>query len=107
MEKMENFLNSVATDWENKLQSNFGDGGQQQSYPSHAANAGQPGQMNNMAESNLPVNRNVNFGGRRLQIEKLLGEGGFAFVYQVVDMNSGQRFALKKIMTQNKSQEII
>lgn len=48
------------------------------------------GQINNgSGESNLPLNRNVNFGGRRLQIEKLLGEGGFAFVYQVVDMSSG------------------
>lgn len=55
----------------------------------------------------MPINRNVNFGSRRLQIEKLLGEGGFAFVYQVVDTSSGQRFALKKMMTQNKSSEIV
>lgn len=63
--------------------------------------------MNNNQNSDLPQNRNVNFKGRRLQIEKLLGEGGFAFVYQVVDVSNGQRFALKKIMTMNKSKEIV
>lgn len=58
-------------------------------------------------EPELPSNRNVRFGSRNLYIEKLLGEGGFAFVYQVLDQSSGQRFALKKMMTQNKSQDIL
>lgn len=62
--------------------------------------------MANM-EPELPMNRNVNFGNRRLLIEKLLGEGGFAFVYQVVDQSTGERFALKKMMTKNKSSEIV
>lgn len=35
--------------------------------------------------------------GRTYTIEKLLGEGGFAFVYLVRD-DSGRRFALKKLL---------
>ena len=35
--------------------------------------------------------------GRNFQIVKLLGEGGFSFVYLVKDQNSGRLFALKKI----------
>lgn len=36
--------------------------------------------------------------GRNYTIEKLLGEGGFSFVYLVRDMSSGRSYALKKIM---------
>ncbi|CBQ72723.1 related to Prk1p [Sporisorium reilianum SRZ2] len=35
--------------------------------------------------------------GRNFQIVKLLGEGGFSFVYLVKDQDSGRLFALKKI----------
>lgn len=35
--------------------------------------------------------------GRKFQIVKLLGEGGFSFVYLVKDQDSGRLFALKKI----------
>ncbi|SPC67541.1 related to Prk1p [Ustilago sp. UG-2017b] len=35
--------------------------------------------------------------GRNFQIVKLLGEGGFSFVYLVKDQESGRLFALKKI----------
>lgn len=67
----------------------------------HNQNVNNGNQMMEPAVSELPTNRNVNFGGRRLYIEKLLGEGGFAFVYQVLDNSTGQRFALKKMMTNN------
>lgn len=36
--------------------------------------------------------------GRSYKIEKLLGEGGFAFVYLVTDNSSGRTYALKKIL---------
>ncbi|ORX39901.1 putative serine/threonine-protein kinase [Kockovaella imperatae] len=36
--------------------------------------------------------------GRSYKIEKLLGEGGFSFVYLVQDTSSGRKFALKKIL---------
>jgi serine/threonine kinase 16 len=36
--------------------------------------------------------------GRSYRIEKLLGEGGFSFVYLVSDISSGRRYALKKIL---------
>lgn len=36
--------------------------------------------------------------GRSYRIERLLGEGGFAFVYLVNDLGSGRTFALKKIL---------
>ncbi|WWC90008.1 uncharacterized protein L201_004938 [Kwoniella dendrophila CBS 6074] len=36
--------------------------------------------------------------GRSYKIEKLLGEGGFAFVYLIRDLSSGGLFALKKIL---------
>lgn len=36
--------------------------------------------------------------GRSYKIEKLLGEGGFAFVYLIRDESSGRAYALKKIL---------
>lgn len=36
----------------------------------------------------------------RLQIVKLLGEGGFSFVYLAEDETSGRLFALKKVRQQ-------
>ena len=36
--------------------------------------------------------------GRSYKVEKLLGEGGFAFVYLIRDTSSGRLFALKKIL---------
>lgn len=35
--------------------------------------------------------------GRTYRIEKLLGEGGFSYVYLAQDTESGRMFALKKI----------
>lgn len=36
--------------------------------------------------------------GRSYRLVRLLGEGGFAFVYLVQDLASGREFALKKIL---------
>lgn len=36
--------------------------------------------------------------GRSYKIEKLLGEGGFSFVYLIRDTSSGRLYALKKIL---------
>lgn len=39
----------------------------------------------------------VKLNGRTVQIIKLLGEGGFSFVYLARDRESGREFALKKV----------
>ncbi len=36
--------------------------------------------------------------GRSYKVEKLLGEGGFSFVYLIRDESSGRLYALKKIL---------
>lgn len=36
-------------------------------------------------------------GGKKLEVLRVLGEGGFAFVYLVKDRNTGRQYALKKI----------
>ncbi|WVF72171.1 hypothetical protein IAT40_006983 [Kwoniella sp. CBS 6097] len=36
--------------------------------------------------------------GRSYKVEKLLGEGGFSFVYLIRDLSSGRLYALKKIL---------
>jgi serine/threonine kinase 16 len=36
--------------------------------------------------------------GRSYKIDKLLGEGGFSFVYLITDTSSGRRYALKKVL---------
>ena len=109
---MDNFLNSVASDfkqvWSN---TDFAGGLNNTNFAGGAAGpfGGQPGAQGGglpPEQSELPPQRNITFQGRRLFIEKLLGEGGFAFVYQVVDQSTGQKFALKKMMTQNKGSEI-
>lgn len=39
----------------------------------------------------------LTLGGRRLHLERLLGEGGFAYVYLVIDVQTHEQFALKRI----------
>lgn len=41
--------------------------------------------------------------GRSYKIEKLLGEGGFSFVYLVTDTSSGRVYALKKILASGEA----
>lgn len=45
----------------------------------------------------MPETSTLKLNGRNFQIIKLLGEGGFSFVYLVKDQDSGRLFALKKI----------
>ncbi|PWN37909.1 kinase-like protein [Meira miltonrushii] len=47
--------------------------------------------------SNNAVSGTLKLNGRNVQIVKLLGEGGFSFVYLARDRESGREFALKKI----------
>jgi len=47
-----------------------------------------------------PSNKIVSIHGRKLILETLLGEGGFAFVYRVYDPYTRERFALKKLLCQ-------
>ena len=44
----------------------------------------------------------INVGSRQLQVDKLLGEGGYAYVYQVTDAQTGEKYALKKVIIQSK-----
>jgi serine/threonine protein kinase len=43
----------------------------------------------------------VDVGDRRVTVKKLLGEGGFAFVYLVVDAASSNQLVLKRQLIQN------
>ncbi|GAA94070.1 uncharacterized protein L969DRAFT_45043 [Mixia osmundae IAM 14324] len=45
--------------------------------------------------------KDVKLNGRTFKIVRLLGEGGFAFVYLAEDTSSGRQFALKKIRCQS------
>ena len=40
--------------------------------------------------------------GRTYRMEELIGEGGFSYVYRVVELESGRAFALKKILAQDQ-----
>jgi len=42
----------------------------------------------------------ISIKGRKFVIDRLLGEGGFAFVYKVVDPYNSQKFAIKKLLCQ-------
>jgi serine/threonine kinase 16 len=44
--------------------------------------------------------------GRSYRIEKLLGEGGFSFVYLIRDESSGRQCALKKILVTTGTQGV-
>lgn len=48
------------------------------------------------ANSNL-TSGTIKLNGRNVQIVRLLGEGGFSFVYLARDRESGREFALKKV----------
>lgn len=48
--------------------------------------------------SSNPSDATLKINGRQYKVERLLGEGGFSFVYLIRDMSSGRLFALKKIL---------
>jgi serine/threonine kinase 16 len=47
-----------------------------------------------------PSSSSIKLNGRSFEIVKLLGEGGFSFVYLARDAQSGREFALKKVSQQ-------
>jgi serine/threonine protein kinase len=47
-------------------------------------------------------NQQLHIGGRDVTIKDQLGEGGFAFVYSVTDMMTGEVFALKRVLAQDQ-----
>ncbi|GAB5359191.1 hypothetical protein AAMO2058_000523400 [Amorphochlora amoebiformis] len=44
----------------------------------------------------------IPFGNRRVRIIKQLGEGGYAFVYLVEDVNTGRQYAMKRMLAADK-----
>jgi len=46
----------------------------------------------------------VDLNGRTLRVARLLGEGGYSFVYLAKDVHSGKEFALKKMICQSSEQ---
>ncbi|SPQ93034.1 non-specific serine/threonine protein kinase [Plasmodiophora brassicae] len=44
------------------------------------------------------IGASVDIHGRRMKIERQLGEGGFAYVFKVVEESSGNAYALKRIL---------
>ena len=44
----------------------------------------------------------IQVGPKSFQIVRKIAEGGFGFVYQVSDSNTGQQYALKKVVLHNK-----
>lgn len=54
----------------------------------------------------FPLREDVEMGGRRLQLLRLLGEGGYSFVYLVRDLNDPDHpcFALKRIWAVTREQ---
>ena len=46
----------------------------------------------------------VQVGKRRIKLVRLLGEGGYSFVYLGVDCETGQEYAVKKILAQSSEQ---
>jgi hypothetical protein len=51
----------------------------------------------NSNTNNSLTSGNIKLNGRNVQVVKLLGEGGFSFVYLARDRESGREFALKKV----------
>jgi len=59
------------------------------------------GVVNNVAQAAQQV-QTVEFDDRTVQIKEQLGEGGFAYVYSVVDVTSGETLAMKKMVCQDR-----
>lgn len=49
--------------------------------------------------------KTYNIGGRRIQTLKKIGEGGFSVVYLAKDRDSGEEFAVKKLLVQDPAQK--
>lgn len=44
----------------------------------------------------------MSVGSRRLKVVRLLAEGGFSFVFLVANAQTGERYALKKVLAADK-----
>jgi serine/threonine protein kinase len=55
----------------------------------------------------VPVNEEIPIGDRTVRVIRLLGEGGFSFVYEVHDIVTGEQFALKRMVTQDPESQTI
>uniref|UniRef100_A0A672HUR8 Cyclin-G-associated kinase n=1 Tax=Salarias fasciatus TaxID=181472 RepID=A0A672HUR8_SALFA len=55
------------------------------------------------------VGQVVELGDMKLRIKRVIAEGGFAFVYEAQDVNSGKDYALKRLLSneEEKNKEII
>ncbi len=58
----------------------------------HLPSIPNPPTLANSSDATLKIN------GRQYKVDKLLGEGGFSFVYLIHDTSLGQLFALKKML---------
>ena len=52
-----------------------------------------------------PIVEPFSIQGRQFHVKEQLGEGGFAFVYKVVDPSTSEMFAVKMMCIQNSEQE--
>lgn len=52
-------------------------------------------------------NQQVHIGGRDVILGEQLGEGGFAFVYSVSDVQTGTKFALKRMLAQDQENKLL
>lgn len=62
-----------------------------------------PGSSSFSATTNDFVGQTIIVGNLRLKVTKLLAEGGYAIVYIVQEVSSGQEYALKRIFSADDS----
>ena len=60
--------------------------------------------MSEIVSSLWPFKREVELGSFRVRVGKQIGEGAFSYVYAAHDARTGEKFALKKMILQEKRQ---
>lgn len=81
------------------FKSAFGIFGNQSASPSSMAGPG----SSTFSANNDFVGQIIMVGNLRLRVSKMLAEGGYAIVYIVQDISSGQEYALKRIFSADES----
>ncbi|EFC43718.1 predicted protein, partial [Naegleria gruberi] len=76
--------------------------------PTSALNFGEDLVEDSGVFSNLPVDvpKTIEINGETYKITKLLGEGGFSFVFIVKNIQTGVDYALKRLLIQDSSQSV-